>query len=141
MTVEPIELIRSFVDGYNDRSLHDDAEAIFASDLVVVNEAAGMETQGIDAFLEHAVDGWLQAVPDARVELVDYQIQDGVVFFTMRETGTFEGELETPEGTVAGTGKPFEMDLRVEATVEGDRITRWVSEYDVEDWRKQVGLA
>ena len=141
MTTEPVELVRRFVAGYNDRSLHDDAASIFASDLVVVNESAGRNTQGVDAFLQHAFDGWVRAVPDARVELVDYQVRDGSFAFTRRSTGTFEGELETPEGPVPGTGKPFEMEMRVEATVEGDRITRWVSEYDVADWQKQVGLA
>lgn len=141
MTQEPVELVRRFVEGYNNRSLHDDAEAIFASDLVVINEAAGLETQGCDAFLQHAVDGWIHAVPDARVELLDYQVQGGVITVTMQSSGTFDGTLETPEGSIPGTGKPFEMEMHVEATVEGARIVRWVSEYDVEGWQKQVGLA
>lgn len=140
MTSEPVELVRRFVEDYNDRSLHADGETIFASDLVVVNEAVGLETQGLDAFLQHALDDWVRAVPDARVELMDYQVRDGSIAFTMRSTGTFEGELETPEGPVPGTGNPFEMEMRVDATVEGDRITRWSSEYDVADWQKQVGL-
>lgn len=141
MASEPVELVRKFIAGYNARSLHDDAAALFAPDLVVVNESAGQELEGIDAFLQHAVDGWVHAVPDARVELVDYRIQDRGIAFTMRSAGTFDGTLETPEGAISGTGNPFELEVRVEATVEGDRISRWVSDYDLQDWEQQVGLA
>lgn len=141
MTQEPVELVRRFVDGYNARSLHEDAAELFASDLVVINEAAGLETRGRDAFLQHAVDGWVRAVPDAHVDLLDYEVQDGTVTVTMRSAGTFDGTLETPEGSVPGTGESFEMEMRVDATVEGDRIVRWVSEYDVAGWQEQVGLA
>lgn len=141
MTTEPVELVRRFVDGYNGRSLPDDAAAIFATDLVVVNEAAGSETRGRDAFIQHVFDGWVQAVPDARVELVDFEVGDRAVTCTMRSTGTFDGTLETPEGTVPGTGRAFELEFTVEANVAGDRIDRWVSAYDVTDWEQQVGLA
>lgn len=141
MTTEPVALVRQFIDSYNERSLREAAESLFASDLEVVNRAARVEVQGIDAFLDHVFDGWIRAVPDARVELVDYAVHDTVVTFTMRSTGSFEGPLETPEGTVDGTGERFETAFRVEATVSDGRIGKWVSEYDVADWQRQVGLA
>lgn len=141
MTTEPVELLRRFVDSYNDRSLPDEAAAIFASDLVVVNEAAGVETEGIDAYLEHAYHGWIAAVPDASVELVDYEVDEWTVTCTLRSDGTFDGTLETPEGPIPGTGKPFEIELHVEASIDEGRVSRWVSSYDVKDWQHQVGLA
>lgn len=141
MTTEPIQLLRQFEDSYNDRTLPDEAEAIFASDLIVVNEAAGVETDGIDAYLEHAYLGWIEAVPDAHVELVDYEVDDPTVTCTLRSSGTFDGTLETPEGPIPGTGNPFEIELNIEADIDEGRIARWVSSYDLEDWQHQVGLA
>lgn len=141
MTTELIELLRRFVNSYNDRSLPDEAEAIFAPDLVVVNEAAGVEAEGIDEYLEHAYHGWIGAVPDAHVDLVDYEVDDRTVTCTLRSGGTFEGTLETAEGSIPGTGEPFEIELNIEADIDEGRITRWVSSYDIEKWQHQVGLA
>lgn len=141
MTTEPVELIRRFVNSYNDRSLPDAAEGIFTADLVVVNESAGVETEGIEAYLEHAYHGWLQAVPDARIELVDYEVSDRTVSCTMTSGGTFDGTMDTPEGSIPGTGEPFEIELQVEADIDEGRIARWVSSYDIEHWQQQVGLA
>lgn len=140
MTTEPIELLRRFVKSYNDRSLPDEAEDIFAPDLVVVNKSAGLEAEGIEAYLEHAYHGWIQAVPDAHVELVDYEVDDGTVTCTLRSEGTFEGTMETADGPIPGTGNAFEIELGIEADTDEGRIGQWVSTYDVESWQRQVGL-
>lgn len=141
MTTGSIELLRQFVDSYNSRTLPDEAEAIFSPDLVVVNEAAGIETEGMDSYLEHAYHGWIEAVPDAHVELVDYEVDDQTVTCTLRSGGTFDGTLDTPEGSIPGTGNPFKIEMNIEASIDEGLITRWVSSYDVENWQQQVGLA
>lgn len=137
---ESVETIRRFADGYNERTLHDDAEDIFAPDVVLVNEGADLEVRGIDEFLAHVVDGWVTANPDAEMELVDYDLRDGRLAATLVSRGTFTGELETPDGTVSGTGESFETEFPIEADVVNGRITRWVSEGDIAGWRSQVGL-
>lgn len=141
MPTEPVELLRRFVDSYNDRSLPDEAKGIFAPDLVVVNKSAGLETEGIDSYLAHAYHGWIRAVPDAHIELVDYQVGDRTVSCTLVSGGTFDGTMETAEGSIPGTGKSFEIELRVDADIADGAITRWESRYDMEDWQQQVGLA
>lgn len=140
MIPEPVELIRQFVDGYNDRTLHDDAENIFAPDILLVNEGLDLEVRGIDELLFHMMDGWIAANPDAEVELVNYDLRDEGIAATILSRGTFTGELETPDGTIPGTGESFETEFRVEADVADGRITRWVSESDMAGWRSQVGL-
>lgn len=137
---EPVTLVGRFVDAYNDRTLHEDAERIFTPDLTAVNKTVGLEATGIGPFLEHTFDGWLTAVPDARVELVDYEVTAPGISFTLLAEGTFTGELEAPDGPVSGTGESFAIEFDVTAAVDGDRITTWVSEYDVADWQTQVGL-
>lgn len=139
-TPESVELIRRFVDGYNERTLHDDAEDIFAPDVVLVNERVGLEVRGIDEFLAHVVDGWVAANPDAEMELVDYDLRDRGIAAMVVSRGTFTGELETPDGTVPGTGESFETEFPIEADVVNGRITRWVSEWDMAGWQSQVGL-
>lgn len=140
IATEPVTLVRRFVDAYNGRTLHEDAERIFTPDLTLVNESIGLEAVGIDPFVEHTFDDWLTAVPDARVELVDYEVTHRGISFTLLAEGTFTGELETPDGPIPGTGEPFAIEFTVTAVVDGDRITTWVSEYDVADWQAQVGL-
>lgn len=137
---ESLALIRRFVDGYNDRTLHDDAEQIFAPDVVLVNEGIGLEAHGIDELLNHMMDWWLAANPDAEAELLDYDLYDGGIAATIASRGTFTGELETPDGTVLGTGESFETEFRVEADVTDERIVRWVSESDMAGWQSQVRL-
>lgn len=137
---ESVELIRRFVDGYNKRTLHDDAANFFAPDVALVNKGIGLEARGIDEFLGHVVDGWIAANPDVSVELVDYELRDGGIAATILSRGTFTGELETPDGTVSGTGESFETEFRVEADVADGRLTRWVSESDMAGWQSQVGL-
>lgn len=137
---ESVELVRRFVDGYNERTLHGDAENIFAPGVVLVNERAGLEVRGIDEFLAHVVDGWIAANPDAEVELVDYDLRDGGIAATIVSRGTFTGELETPDGTVPGTGESFETEFPIEVDAVDGRITRWVSEWDVAGWQSRVGL-
>jgi len=94
---------RRFVDGYDDHTPHDDAEDIFAPDVVLVDEGIGLEARGIDDLLDNAIDRWLTANPDAKVELIDYDLHDGGMAATIVSRGTFTGELETPDGTVSGT--------------------------------------
>lgn len=137
---ESVELIRRFVDGYNERTLHDIAANIFAPDVVLVNKGFGLEARGVDELLGHVMDGWIAANPDVAVELVDYELRDGGIAARILSRGTFTGELEAPDGTVAGTGEPFETEFRVEADVADGQITRWVSESDMAGWQSQVGL-
>lgn len=141
MTNDPIDLIQKYVASFNDRTLLDDADAVFAPDVVLINKSTEMEAEGLDAFLQHTAIGWFQAVPDARVQLLDYELRDGAVACTLLSAGTFDGVLETPEGSIPGNGKPFELEFGVEATVTDDRIVRWISDYDLTEWKTQVGLA
>lgn len=129
------------MESYNDRSLPDEVENIFAPDLVVVNESAGLEAVGIETYLEHAYHGWLRAVPDAHVELVDYEVGDETVDSTLRSDGTFEGTMKTADGSIPGTGRAFEIELHMETDIDEGRISRWVSTFDVESWQGQVGMA
>ncbi len=139
-TPESVKLVRQFVDGYNDRTLHDDAEKIFAPDVVLVNEGIGLEARGIDELLDHMMDRWLAANPDAEVELMDYDLRKEGIAAMIVTRGTFTGELKTPDGTVSGTGEPFETEFQVEVDVTDGRIVRWVSESDMVGWQSQVGL-
>lgn len=141
MTNDPTELIRKYVATFNDRTLLNDAEDVFAQDVVLINESSEMEAQGLDAFLQHTAVDWILAVPDARIELLDYELRDGAVACTLLSSGTFDGELDTPEGSIPGNGERFELEFGVEATVVDDRIARWVSDYDLTDWKTQVGIA
>lgn len=137
MLTTPSELVLQYVRRYNDRSLLADPGSILASD-VVLRPSTGPEARGIDAFRHH-VEAWLKASPDQRASLLRHEAHGTTVRFTVRYAGTFTGQLDTPTGPIHGTGRRYASDVPMEAEVRNGRIQRMISNYDVNDFLRQVG--
>ena len=88
-------------DTFNAHDMDGFAEVV-ADDVSVV--APGMRLQGKPAFLDF-YGGWLQAFPDAHVEVHDVHFIDDFAVEEGTFSGTHDGVLHTPSGDVPATGR------------------------------------
>lgn len=137
MPSTPLELVQEYVRRYNDRTLLKDPGGVVAPDLVL-RPSTGPEVRGIDGFRQHLA-AWFKASPDQKASLLRHEVRETTVLFTVRYAGTFTGQFDTPGGPIHGTGKRYASDVPMEAEVRDGRIARMISNYDVNDFLRQVG--
>jgi ketosteroid isomerase-like protein len=79
------------------------------ADDVVFKAPGGMEGKGRAACLEF-YGGWIEAFPDAHIEVGDVHFVDDVALEEGTFTGTHDGTLHTPVGDIPPTGRPVKVD-------------------------------
>ncbi len=92
-----------------------------------------------------AMDGMFRAFPDVHIYNDPYPIQFGEgdwMTVVTKATGTFNGELVLPDGTVIpGTGKSFELNFSTTARWDGDLLVEEYVFWDSALMAQQIGLA
>jgi steroid delta-isomerase-like uncharacterized protein len=134
-----IELARKIIEDFNNRTFRDTFYDYVDDDVAVVDNGAGMQLQGVDAFIQYS-EGWTAAFPDGNAEIVDEQLDGSAVTQVFRARGTFTGEMQTPDGTVPGTGKSLDMEFQQIIEVENGKIVGYTLEYDMQAMMRQLGL-
>jgi predicted ester cyclase len=136
----PEEIAQQLVDDFNDRTYAQNAARYFAPDCVNVDLPTGQELYGIEGAIQ-STDVWVQAFPDAYAEVVSHDVQGNTVTTTIRASGTFDGQMMLPDGTVIpGSGQPLEMEYRQTITVEDGMVVRVEASYDMQNMLSQLGL-
>lgn len=92
-----------------------------------------------------AMDAMFRAFPDVHVDNDPYPLQFGQgdwMTVVTRATGTFTGEMVTPDATVIpGTGKSFDLTFSTTARWEGDQLVEEYVFWDSALMAQQIGLA
>jgi len=101
MTMTTREAFERGTDTFNAHDMDGFAEVV-ADDVVVV--APGARCEGKPAFVEF-YGGWLQAFPDAHIEVHHVHFIDDIAVEEGTFSGTHNGVLDTPSGAVAPTGR------------------------------------
>lgn len=138
--MKPIELAKTQIDGFNDRSFRTNAQQYVSSSIVVVDLPTGQELHGLDGFRQYS-EGYVAAMPDIRGAILDHTVNGNTVITNVRSTGTFTGQLQTPQGTVPGNGNKVEFPYQLEIQVENDKIVRLTATYDMQNFMTQLGLS
>jgi ketosteroid isomerase-like protein len=100
----------AFEKGTNTFNAHDlDGFAKVLADDVVFRAPGGMEGQGKAACVEF-FGGWIEAFPDAHVEVTGIHVIDDVAVEEGIFTGTQDGVLHTPAGDLPPTGRAVRLD-------------------------------
>jgi ketosteroid isomerase-like protein len=100
----------AFEQGTDTFNAHDmDGFAAVLADDVAFAAPGGIEGQGKEACAAF-FGGWIEAFPDARVELTGVHIVDDVAVEEGAFTGTHHGVLRTPDGEIPPTGHPVRVD-------------------------------
>ena len=92
-----------------------------------------------------AMDAMVRAFPDVHVYNDPYPLQfgqDDWMTVVTRATGTFSGEMQTPDGKVIpSTGKSFDLTFSTTARWEGDQLVEEYVFWDSALMAQQIGLA
>jgi steroid delta-isomerase-like uncharacterized protein len=100
----------AFEQGTDTFNAHDmDGFAAVLADDVVFAAPRGIEGAGKEACAAF-FGGWIEAFPDAHVDLTGVHIVDDVAVEEGAFTGTHHGVLRTPDGEIPPTGHPVRVD-------------------------------
>jgi hypothetical protein len=140
---EVLGLMKRGDDAFNDH----DFEAMHAAhhpDMVAHIVGSEESIHGADAH-RAAMETMIGAFPDVRVENDPYPVQFGQgdwLTVITKATGTFAGELVTPDGSVISpTGKSFELNFSTTARWEGELLIEEYVFWDTALQAQQIGLA
>ena len=104
--MDPMEVVRTNEDQFNDRSFREKAEQLTDASIIVVDAPADRELQGVEGYKQYR-EGYIAALPDIRGGIVDLKVSGNNVTATVRRTGTFTGEMRTADGAIPGNGLAF----------------------------------
>jgi ketosteroid isomerase-like protein len=107
MTMTVREAFEKHTEAFNSHDIDGFAGAL--ADDVVFRAPGGMAGERKPAFIQF-FGGWLDAFPDAHVEIHDLHITGDVAVHEGTFTGTHHGGLHAPAGEVRATGRPITLD-------------------------------
>jgi steroid delta-isomerase-like uncharacterized protein len=142
-TLSPQALItaaKALIEAYNDKDW-ERVKASITQDFVYDELATGRKVTGRDATVD-VFKGWADAFPDSKgVYRAVHVAGNGTVVLEVTWKGTHRGPLQTPNGPIAATGKPFEVPacLVVEIAEEKARAQRQY--FDMATLLRQLGVA
>jgi predicted ester cyclase len=137
--MDHLEVIRMYIDLFNNRTLAEQAHAVLDPD-AVLRTGTGVEVKGRDNYVATSL-GFVTWMPDVHAELVDHKVSGDTASITMALGGTFTGEMPTPDGTVIpGNGNRAEWQSNAAIEFKDGKIARWETSLDMQDFMSQLGL-
>jgi predicted ester cyclase len=100
---------------------------------------AGMTFRG-PAALHTMLEGFFQAFPDMRHEVLDWVEAGDTIALELRITGTHTGTLPTPNGPVPPTGRSLNLESVDYIKMVDGKIASWHAYYDQLSFMAQLGL-
>ena len=137
--MSPIEVIRTYLRMYNDRTFETDAARLFQPNMAFVN-ATSQEAQDFGAFAGSWLD-LLEVLPDSRATLLAYQINRDTVTVSIQIESTFTGEVKThDEGTIDKTEQHIVWRSLAKLTFREGKIARWEAKTAVPEFMSEPGI-
>ena len=140
---EILALMKKGDDAFNDHDF-EAMHAVHHPDMVAHIVGSEESIRGADAH-RAAMEGMISAFPDVHVENDPYPLQFGQgdwLTVITKATGTFAGDLVTPDGSVIPpTGKSFALNFSTTARWEGELLIEEYVFWDTALQAQQIGLA
>jgi steroid delta-isomerase-like uncharacterized protein len=131
---------KALIQAYNDKNW-DQVKASITPDFVYDEVATGRKVTGIDATVD-AWKGWAQAFPDSKGTFHGAHVaQDGTVVLELTWKGTHQGQLQTPKGPIAATGKRIEVRACAIVEIAGEKSRAQRHYFDMATLLQQIGVA
>ena len=137
MTTTVREAFEQHTEAFNSHDI--DGFASTLADDVVFQAPGGMAGEGKSACAQF-YGGWMDAFPDAHVEIHDLHIAGDVAVEEGTFTGTHQGVLRAPDGDVPSTGRPVTVDYIQVLRYHDGRYISFNLMYDQLLLLEQLGL-
>jgi steroid delta-isomerase-like uncharacterized protein len=124
--------------GYNEKNW-ERVKATITPDFVYDEVPSRRKAQGVEEVL-HLWHGWAHAFPDSRCSFDNALVSGDSVVLELTWRGTHRGELQTPNGPIAATGKPIEIRACAIVELAGDKARLQRHYFDMATLLSQLGL-
>jgi steroid delta-isomerase-like uncharacterized protein len=129
---------KAMIESYNDRDW-DRVRATITPDFVYDEVATSRKVTGADATIE-AFKGWARAFPDSKGTIQGIHIAgSGAAVVEVTWNGTHRGPLDTPNGSIAASGKPIEVRACVVLELKGEKVRVQRHYFDMVTLLQQIG--
>jgi steroid delta-isomerase-like uncharacterized protein len=136
-TDEMVKIAREHVDAFNSGDW-ERLQAGLAADARYDELGTQRKTEGAEKIIE-LYKGWKTAFPDAAGTVTSAVCSGNTAALEVTWTGTHNGPLETPEGTIPASGKRQETAAAIFFTFEGGKIKQDRQYFDSMTLLKQIG--
>jgi predicted ester cyclase len=133
------DVARMHHEGFNNRSFESNARNYIADNYIGVDEPTGLEDHGLEGYKRYARN-WIAAFPDGKINVVNQQVSGNRVITSFRGVGTFNGQLQTPQGTVPGNGRRLDLEFHEELEIQNNKIVHSSTSYDMQEMMRQLGI-
>lgn len=130
---------KALVEAYNDKNW-DRFKGGLTQDFLYDEVGTGRTLRGVDQVLE-AMKGWAKAIPDSKGAIQRTRItDDGAAVLELTWSGTHQGPLQTPKGTISPTGKRIEVRACMVIEFAGDKARAERHYFDMATLLGQLGV-
>lgn len=133
-----IDTAKAPILAYNDKNW-DKVRASITPDFIYDEVATRRKLQGPDAVIA-VWQGWAQAFPDSKATFHSALVTGNSVVLEVTWKGTHRGELQTPKGPVAPTGKPIEIRACAIMETAGGKAKSQRHYFDMATLFEQLGV-
>jgi len=102
--------------------------------------ATHRKVKGVDQFLA-VLQGWAKAFPDSKPTYQNAIASGTTVVLELTWHGTHTGPLQTPEGSVASTGKPIEVPACMVLEIGDGKVKSMRHYFDMATLMQQLGIS
>jgi steroid delta-isomerase-like uncharacterized protein len=132
------QLARIPYDSFNTRRL-EELEAVCASDVELINVATGERHRGPQG-LRQFMQVWIDAFPDARIEVRRIVADETGCAVEFVGRGTHAGTWKTPAGDIRATNRVGELPCCDLLEIQNGKITSVHTYFDLNTLMRQLGL-
>jgi steroid delta-isomerase-like uncharacterized protein len=133
-----IEAAKAPLNAYNDKNW-DKLRTLLSSDFVYDEVGTNRRVQGIDQVIT-LWQGWATALPDSKCTFNNAVTSGDTVVFELTWQGTHKGQLQTPKGPIAPTGKRIEIRACNVVQLEGEKTKLQRHYFDMATMLQQLGV-
>lgn len=133
------ELVRNQYEYFNTRQPERAADDVL-DDATIEDVGIGAVLRGKEGVVQY-MRGWLQAFPDAKIEILSVLASGDQACAELVGRGTHTGTLETPAGSIPATNKKVELRICDFYTIRDGKVAGVRSYFDSGSLFRQLGVS